>query len=304
MRLDRTAVPDKYSVLDTIPTIPVVEQLTWATNIFVASDLTEYRRALTDYPATTVTYNFFLRNIHRTLFTEIMEKQATWMIPYMPHITECGIVNGVAIPTTINSVTYPRAQYYLVLSRGHLIYRDASDMDVSMFDGITEAIQSWIIPCHAAVIVPRLSWVDEGECRDGSNMSLSFRMTGDAEKALTYEFNEEFDFRDSLQRGIEVQAARHQRDYAPVPSSIYTYQPRARMADEAPILACRYLLDFDDFTREDYAFKGKFMTGKGAATASNYVDDDTLHRLQDDTILIEYQQGIVIAMANMRQVAA
>ena len=301
--LDRTAVDEKYSVLEQIPTIPVTERLVWATNIFVASNLKEYRRALTNYPATTLSYSFNLRNINRTLFTEIMEKKATWMLPYMPHITDCAIVNGIAIPTTINGVTYPSAEYYLVFSRGHLVYRKADHMDVSAVDEFVDT-ELLITPCHKAVIDPRLSWIDEGECRDGATMTLSFRMTGDSEKALTYDYTEEFDFRDALQRGIEVQAARHQRNYAPKPSGIYTYQPRARMADEAPMLACRYLLEFDEFTREDYAFKGKFMTGKGAFTADNYVNDDTLHRLEDDTITIEYQQGIAIALANMREVEA
>ena len=302
--LDRSVIDDKYSVLEQIPTIPVVEQLTWTTNIFVASDLTEYRQSLTDYPATLVTYNFNLRNVNRTLFTTILDKKSTWIIPYMPQMTRCGIVSDQAIPTTISGVDYPRAQYYLVFSRGHLVYRDASDMDVSTFDGIINATQAWVAPCHEAVIEPRLSWVDEGECRDGSNLSLSFRLAGDSEKALTYEYNEEFDFRDALQRGIEHFAARHQRNYAPPPSAVYTYQPRARMADEATTLDCRYLLEYDDVTREDYGFKGKFMTGKGAATADNYVEENKLHRLENDIITIEYQQGIAIATATMREVSA
>ena len=302
--LDRTAIDTEYSVLEQMPTIPVTEQLVWCTNIFVAADLTEYRRALTDYPAMTLTYPFSLRNVNRTLFTEILEKEATWIIPYMPYMTVCGVVNGTAVPSTVNNISYPSADYYLVFSRGHMVYRNANDMDVSAFDGITGAMDVWVAPCYKAVIDPRLSWLDEGECRDGSTMTLSFRLTGGSEKQATYEYTDEFDFRDSLQRGLEVTAARHQRNYAPKPSGIYTYQPRARMADEATMIDCRYLLEFHDGDREDYYFKGKFMAGKGSATADNYVEDGTLHRIEDDAMMIEYQQGIAIATIKMREVAA
>ena len=302
--LDRTAIDDKYSVLDQIPTIPVVERLTWATNIFVAADLTEYRRSLKDSPSIVLNYNFFLRNINRTLFTEILERKATWMIPYMPHVTDCAIVNDIAIPTEISEASYPSADYYLIFARGHLVYRSASYMNVSTFDGITKASQLWCAPAYTAVIDPRLSWIDEGKCRDGSEMMLSFRLTGDSEKALTYEYSDAFDFQDSLQRGIEVTAARNQRNFAPTPSGIYTYKPKARLADEATILDCRYLLEYDEYVREDYKFKGRFMSGKGSFTADNYVQDDKLHRLQDGVLEIEYQQGMAIALARMREVKA
>ena len=305
--LDRDAVEEKYSVLEHMPTAMATEELTWATNIFVASDLTEYRVPLAEYPAIRVTYNFNVRNVNRTLFTEIMEKEATWMLPYLPHLTNAGIVNDEAVPTTIDSVTYPPAEYYLVFSRGHLVYRKATDMDVSAFEGITDAVQVWVVPCYEAVIEPRLSWMDVGKCRDGSTMSLVFRMKGDSEKALTFKYDnpdEPFDFIDSLQTPLQVEAARHQRNFAPTPSGIYTYKPRARMPDEATTVQCRYLLEYSGFIREDYPFKGTFMAGRGPFTADNYVNEDELHRLEDDRVVIEYQQGIAIANVLMRKVAA
>ena len=302
--IDREAIDMKYSVLEQMPTAFATEQLTWATNIFVAADLTEYRRSLAEFPAMVVTYNFNMRNFNRTLFTGIMEQEATWMLPYFPHLTNAGIVNGVAVPTTVDSVTYPSAEHYLVFSRGHLVYRQASHMDVSAFDGIMDAVQVWVVPCYEAVIMPRLSWIDRGECRDGSTMSLVFRMAGASEKALTfaYEGDEPFDFRDALQTPLEVDAARHQRNYDPVPAGVYTYQPTARAADEATIVNCRYLLEYSPFKREDYAFKGTFMKGLGAFTADHYVSEDKLHRIEDDTIMIEYQQGMAIANVLMREV--
>ena len=301
--LDRTAIDPKYSVLDHIPR-STQEQLRWYTNIFVAADLTEYRSSLTDYPSITVTYNFLVRNVNRTLFTEMMDKEATWMLPYFPNLMELAIVNNQAVPQTIGNVTYPTADYYLVYTRGHFVYREANDLDVSAFDEIAKAEQSWIAPCYEAVINPRLSWVDVGECRDGSEMQLSFRFKGESEKALTHSFSDEFDFQDALQTPVSKEESRHQKNYEPHVSGIYTYQPRARMADEAQVSDCKYLLEFNPFLREDYMFKGIFMDGKGSATAGNYVSEDELHRIEDDTIMLEYSQGAVIASVLMRKVEA
>ena len=301
--LDREAIDDSYSVLTSLPLADAREELKWTTNIFIASDLSETRLALADYPAITVTYSWNLRAANRELIDTIMTEKVTWMLPYLPHLTNCAIVNGVAVPETIAGVSYPTAEHYLVFSRGHLVYRLASDMDVSMFEGITDAVQVWVVPCYPAHIQPTLSWMDVGKCRDGSTIDLMFRLTGDAEKALTYE-SEEFDFLDALQKGVETEATRRQKNYAPVPARSHVYVPFARKPSETPMVSCRYLLEYSPYVREDYAFRGVFMRIKGSAEAGHFVNEDTLHRIEDDMVTINYQQGMAIASVLMRQVEA
>lgn len=301
--LNRDAIDDKYAVFDYLPTAFAREELKWTTNIFIASDLSETRVALADYPAITITFSWNLRAANRELIDMIMNEKVTWMIPYLPHLTDCSIVNDVAVPQTIGGVTYPTSEHYLVFSRGHLVYREASDMNVSMFDGIVNAVQSWVVPCFTAHIQPELSWMDVGKCRDGSQIDLTFRMTGDSEKALTYQSNE-FSFFDALQTPLEVEASRRQKNYAPVPARSHVYVPFARKPTETPMVNCRYLLEYGPFVREEYAFRGYFMDIKGAAMADHFVNENTLHRLENDMITIEYQQGIAIASAIMREVAA
>lgn len=302
--LNRDAIDDKYSVFDYLPTAYATEELRWTTNIFIASDLSETRVALADYPAITITFSWNLRAANRELIDMIMtEKKTTWLIPYLPHLTDCDIVNGKAVPQTIGGVTYPTSDHYLVFARGHLVYREATDMDVSMFDDIVNATELWVVPCFLAHIQPQLEWVDVGKCRDGSLIDLSFRMTGDSEKALTYQSNE-FSFLTALQTPLEVEATRRQKNYAPIPARSHVYVPFARKASETPMVNCRYLLEYNQFTREEYAFRGYFMDIKGSAMADHFVNENTLHRLENDTITIEYQQGMAIATAIMREVVA
>ena len=302
--LNRDLVDDKYSVLEFVPQYEATETLEWATNIFIAADLSENRRSLSPYPAITITYSFDLSLDNRDFLFRVLDPdhiKDTWVLPYYPHSTPARVFSGqLAIDKVVTSdynVDYPYHEYWMAYSRTHMEYGKVSDYSSSLI-----AEELWAAPCYKAVINPQLSTVDMGECRYGHTVDLTFRMTADSEKAMTYHFDD-FPFYDAMEIPVNTTHVRRQSVFAPVPSGIYSYNPTAYRSDQTSELQTNYFLKYDDYYREDYPFRGVFMKGLGIA-AGEYGYEGMVYRLAGSSLQITYHQGYATASALLRQVAA
>lgn len=317
MLVDRSEVPAKYSVLSILPLPQAKEQLTWTTNIFIAADLSESRVALTQYPAITITYNFVLNSINRSFLESLITAKNEWVIPYLPHSTPAVVVGDDLLVGSVNGIYYPYYKYYLALTREAMVYRSISSpagdgsavaltemIDPPYFDMVKQVTSYKLIaPCFVAQLMTQIQYTDLGRCMDGSTVSLVFRMSGESEKAMTYH-QDNFDFVNSLQRPVQVQAMRHQSSFAPAPAPAHTYTPHARTREQIPKVTATYWLEYTDYNREDYVIRGYFMGGHGSRVSGHYIDDTKLHRIENDTLVINYDLRVAKATAMMREVAA
>ena len=320
MLLDRSEIPAQYDVIDAIPLPTGVEKLQWSTNIFIAADLSEVRMALSASPAINITYKYTLNCSNRTLIEKVVNSKNEWLIPYLPHSTRGNIISSPYITTTsitatsINGNYYPYKDYFAVWNERAIVYRaitapnnDGSSLllndrfaNIPLYDTATES-PFFIAPAVTAYIKPQIGYTDVGKYKDGSEISLEFRLTGESELALTYQ-QDKFAFIDTLQSPIQVSQRLNQARFAPMPARAHAHAPYARMYDEAPIINATYWLGYDDYNRDDYTFRGYFMKALGSLTAGHYVDENKLHRLADDTITINYDTGITKATCRMREV--
>lgn len=312
--LDRRAVPTYYDVLPAIPLPDGEETLTWVSNIFIASDLSETRTSLTPYPAITVTYNFNLRcSIAKTWLASLPTAQNRWMLPYFPYLSQGTVANGNL--TFDTNVHYPYDSFLLTFSYGRLRYYGISTASGNSSDvviyGVAENPTGKVVvcPCFEAIMTDNVKFTDQGGV-DGSLVSLTFRFTGGAEQAMTYHADT-FDFINTVQRPVETEVGRRQATFAPKPAPVHTYSPIAYKENQVPKLSVEYWLTYLDDQqqpvsgdRSAYAFRGVLMKGLGAVTAGNYVVSDKLHRVQDDVVNIKYDNRIARGATVMREVAA
>ena len=310
MLFNRVEVPDQYTALSRMPLPTATEQLVWTTNIFISADLTEVRRPLSASPAITITYNFILNCNSRQLLQSAVSDNNTWLIPYFPHHTRGANINGVAIPATINNRPYPYKDYWLCWNSSTFVYRAIDNLMLADptttnedYEKVINSPAFWIAPCYTAVIDPSIGYADVGQFRDGSTIALKFRLTGDSETALVYQ-TDSFDFPNSVKSPVQVEYIRNEATFMPPPAGIDTYRPHALMANSTPIINATYWLDYNDFQRDDYDFRGVFFKGQGANTAGHYYNNQTLHRLQDDIVNINYDRGLSQATLKLREVTA
>ena len=317
MLVDRTEIPAKYSVLSLLPLPQAKEELKWTTNIFIAADLSEDRNQLALYPSITITYNFILNSINRTFLESLVSAKNEWVIPYLPHSTPATLVGNDLIVGSINGISYPYYKYYLAITREAMVYRSIDSptgngssvvltelVDPPYFDLIKKNVSYRLIaPCFVGQLMPQVQYTDLGRCIDGSTVSLVFRMTGESEKAMTYSVDN-FDFLNSLQRPISVQFKRQESSYAPAPAPAHVFAPYARKPDEAQKVSATYWLQYNDYERDDYIIRGYFMGGYGSRVSGHYIDKTKLHRIENDTLVINYDLRIAKAVATMREVAA
>ena len=299
-QIDRDAINEKYTVLTFIPQYEAQEELQWATNIFIASDLSETRRSLSQYPAISIRYSLNLQLDNRDFLFKVLSAEEIhneWILPYFPHSTSASSSGGSLTIPSVDNITYPYHEYYLSYTRNKLVYKQVSDMSTEFSD--EEEI--WVAPCYRAFIIPQLTTVDLGKCRWGHEVVLSFRMAGDSEKVMTYH-SDSFDFHDTVQIPVKTQQVRHQELFQYVPAMAHTNTPTAARQNQTPVVEAKYFLKYDDYYREDYPFRGVFMKGLGALTADSFVYEDLTHRLATDKLTIVYHQGYALATAMMRQV--
>ena len=313
--LDRRVIPTEWDVLPTIPLPDGEETLTWVTNIFIASDLSETRNSLTPYPATAITYNFSLRcKTAKTWLAGLPTATNKWMLPYFPYLSSGLVENGNLTFNT--NVHYPYQDYLLTFSHGQLRYygfststNDSSDIAIH---GVAENPSGpvVIVPCFEAILSTNIKYTDQGDNKDGSVVSLTFRMTGRSEQAMNYHVDQ-FDFINALQRPVNVDASRRQKTFAPRPAPPHTYSPNSYKETQVPKPSVEYWLNYLDDTirpigdtRSAYAFRGALMKRLGAYTADNYISADKLHRIQDDVVKIKYTAQVAKGATMMREVAA
>ena len=311
MLLERTAISQSYDVLPVIPLPDGVEELTWATNIFIAADLTETRVSLSPYPAIKITYNFKVNCQSRSWLQSLPTSTNNyWQLIYFPYSSPATIRNGVLTIANEGGVFYPYQQFIAIYDRSHLSY-----YPVSSSTGTSETVvintqhgtvvhpdgEVIVAPCFEALIAPNIKYQDLGNL-DGHTVSLTFRMSGPAERRMTYHVDS-FDFVGAVQRPLSVDARRHQSTYSPPPAPAHTYSPIARLENQVPKSNVTYWLDYHT-TRDDYAFRGSLMKGLGAATAGHYLTADNLHRLQDDKVSIRYGLRVAKASTVLREVSA
>lgn len=304
--LDRRAVPIDYEVLPSIPLPDGIERLTWATNIFIASDLSETRVSLSPNPAITITYNFNLRcRLAKTWLATLPTAGSLWMLPFFPYFSPGVVANGTL---TINAnVHYPYTRYLLTYHSDQLRYYGLSttagnSSDVVVF-GYAEHPSGEVLvcPCFEAVLDKTVKYTNQGNV-DGSTVSLTWRMAGQSEVDMTYHADS-FDFVSAVQRPLTVDAQRKQVTFAPEPAPVHTYSPIAYKENQIPKTSASYFLN--NYDREDsYNFRGKLMKGLGATTADHLLVADKLHRLQDDTVQINHNVRVSTASAVLREVTA
>ena len=305
--LDRRAVPTEYDVLPAIPLPDGQETLTWVTNIFIASDLSETRTSLTPYPATTITYNFKLRcGVTNSWLTNLPTASNRWMLPYFPYLSYGVVANGNL--TFDTSIHYPYASYLLTFRAGELRYYAITTTSGNSSDVVVQGTADKpsgrvvIVPCFEAVLNQSIKYTDQGRSSDGSIVSLMFRMSGGSERTMNYHVDD-FDFVSAVQRPATVEAMRRQVTYAPAPAPVHTYSPIAYKENQIPKTTVEYL--FDSYRDgSDYAFRGALMKRLGAQTADHYLTTDKLHRLQDDRVTITYNSRVAKASAVLREVTA
>ena len=324
----RTEIDDQYSVLEYLPLPQAVETLKWVTNVFVAADLSETRRSLADYPAITISYSFVLQPKSDPKASRFFEELASsttaknvWVLPYFPHMTQGWILRdgGLAV-TSVGGGNYPYDKYCCIYNRERMVYRkitsrtgNSSTIAFESGHPITEfgvgaTPNVFVVPCFLARIASSFNYSDVGVYRYGGKIMLSFRMLGDSERAMTYHVDD-FDFVDALQAPLKVTMARRQANFAPPPAPANVYTPNVYMKNQTPIVNANYWLNYDNYTRQDYFFRGAMMKRLGSFTSDYYVsprpvnsnDSDIKHRIEDDTVRISYDLGVAKATVRMRQ---
>lgn len=284
--------------------------MAWASNIFIAADLSETRQSLSPYPAISIQYSFDLSLENRDFLFRVLDPahiKDTWVLPYYPHSTPAKIFNGqLAIDTVITSdysAQYPYHEYWMAYTRNDMEYGKVSDYSI-----LLTGDEVWAVPCYKAVIHPQLSTTDLGKCRYGHTVDLTFRMTADSEKVMTYHVDE-FDFYDSLEIPINTTHVRRQEVFSPIPAGVYSYNPTAYRENQTSKLSVNYFLRYDDYYREDYPFRGVFMKGLGIEVGEFGLTEDSgyageNYRLEGSSLNITYNQGFATASAVMRKVVA
>ena len=310
MLFNRVEVPDEYAVINRMPLPTASEQLMWTTNIFISSDLTEVRRPLSASPAITITYNFILNCHSRPLLELAVNEPNQWLIPYFPHYSRGANIGGVAVPASVNNNMYPYGDYWLAWNSYAMVYRHIDNLaladptvTITEYDKIINSDEFWIAPCFVAVIDPSIGYTDVGQYRAGSQIALKFRLSGASETAMVYNVDS-FPFADNVKTPVKVEYKRNEATFMPKPSGIHSYNPVAKMKDSTAIINATYWLDYNDFQRDDYPFRGVFFKGQGSYTAGHYYDENTLHRLEDDIVNINYDRGLSQAIVRLREVAA
>lgn len=308
LEIDRTAVDDKYSILEFVPQYDATETLSWATNIFIAADLSENRRSLSPYPAISIQYEFELSLESREFIFSVLDPNRVkdyWILPYYPHSSATLITSqGVVVPTHNfqgKSISYPYHEYWMVYNRERMLYGKMSDMTVGQ-DQFPIDSEVWIVPCYEAIINPAMRTVDYGKCRYGHELRLNFRMTADSEKAMTYHYDD-FPFYDALSIPVNTDHLRHQSMFTPIPAGAHSYNPYAYRRDQTSKVSANYFLRYDEYYREDYPFRGVFMKGLGIS-AGEYGYKEKKYRLEPSSLEITYHQGHATASTVMREVAA
>lgn len=312
--VDRANIDSRYTIMPAMPLPTATETLEWVTRIFIASNLRENRTALAQYPAISIDYQFEVNLATRGWLTSLAEEAQApattarneWVLPYFPHGRRGIVASGNRltarnIQDEINNISpatnYPMGQYYLKYDRYRFFY-DRTPMTASPFNVGDEV---WVVPCFIAYINQNISLVDLGKCRYGHKVNLSFRMTGESERLMTYRVAN-FDFLDALQSPLDTKITRHSSSFNPRPAIPSVHTPVAYKERQQPTVAVKYWLEYDEFIRQEYAFRGYFMQHLGAFTAGHYVDNNKLHRLADDKLTIKYAQGALEATATMREV--
>lgn len=313
MLLDRNDIEMKYSVLPYVPTAQATEELNWVTNIFVSADLTEQRTSLAQYPAMKVTYRLVVTPDNRFWLNGLYgQDRNEWVLPYFPHLSTGRVLSGGQIViSSAGGHAYPYANYCCVYNQDHIVYREifaqhGDGSDVLLLNPLTQfrtGTPVFVAPCFTAFINPKISYRDLGPNRYGGSVNLQFRMTGESEKALNYHVDE-FDFIEAAQIPLNTNIARRQLSFAPQPAKAHAYTPNAYRENQTPMTRVTYWLDYDNFNRLDYTFRGAFMKRLGSFTAGNYLNSTTLHRIEDDKITINYDVGVAKAQVMMREVAA
>ena len=305
--LDRRAVPAQYDVLPVIPLPDGEERLVWVTNIFIASDLSEDRVSLADYPATSITYNFSLRcGLANSWLETLPTASNLWMLPYFPYWSQATVANGNL--TFHTDVHYPYFSHLLTYRHEELRYYSITAPSGTSSDVVVHGYAEHpsgsvaVCPCFEAILDKSIKYSSQGPNQDGSTVGLTFRMTGVSEQMMNYHVDD-FDFVSAAQRPVSVDAMRRQVTYAPAPAPAHTYSPIAYKENQVPKTSTSYFLDSYQ-ADADYYYRGALMKRLGALTADHYLTADKLHRLQDDSVTIKHTPRLAKASVTLREVSA
>ena len=315
--VDREEIDSKYSVIPFIPQYGAKEQFKWATNIFIAADLSEDRMSLGPYPAITITYNVTLQQHNREFLFDLLSPtrlKDEWVVAYFPQGTRAtvlpdGLGGNVLSIGRIAGAPYPYGDYRLIYTRQQMIYQPHDDNPIPTIIPRNPPIELhpdqeiWVCPCFTGFIYPSLTTTDFGKCRYGHTVTLTFRMTAESEAKMNYEADS-FDFYDALTVPLKTTINRKQQVFEYMPAPLHSYSPFSHTSTQTPIVEAQYFLHYDHAERQDYAFRGVFMKGLGAYTADNYVWPEVKHRLSTSSMTLTYDQGFCKAVAHMRQVPA
>ena len=309
MYLSRGTVPTTHNVMSYLPTIPVMEDLTWHTNVLINSDLSERREAWYSSPQVNVMYSYVLnRNLTENVLHNMIRDDfgALWMLPYLPHTTVAREDAGVYLPSYV--ATYKYGEWALYWNREYLAYRRIDpetyipvDAEPSSWHRLKQLTPIWIAPCWEAYVDRSINYTDVGDCRDGDTIKLKFRLTDQSEQAMVYNLLPPFDISDWLITPYQVSSARNLTKIDRRLTVSHSYRPSARSPDTTDRISAQYLLRYDDEYRDDFLFRGAFYWAKGGLIASNFVGDNNFWRLDGDKIEIEYKQGYAIAKLALRQ---
>ena len=318
--VDRTAVPADYEVLPLVPLPTATETLTWCTRVFIAADLSESRQSLADYPAITIDYEFVLKPSTQSFLDTLSTAKPNWLVPFFPHYTRAtfipAVLRGVIYGPFARrhsfgspAAYYPYQTYCVVYDRTRMVYcltGNPAPGDSDLVLSAPSTFQPWteplfVAPAFVAQLQPQIRYVDVGDCRWGSRVGLTFRMSAEAEQALTYHVDD-FDFISVAETPLNVSADRRQADYMPKPAPAHAYVPVAYQEDQTPMINTSYFLTYHESVRDDYYFRGAMMRRLGGYTADNYITNTKQHRLADDTVAISYDLGRANAAVTMRQV--
>ena len=320
LQVDRAAVDNRYTIMPVMPLPTAIEYLEWVTNIFISSDLSETRTALAPYPSISITYLFEVGLSNRdwlaSLVTEGQQPadnpRNEWVLPYFPHAMAGRVSSGNLTPVPVTDPVngfqadnYAFGDYYLLFDRHRFIYGRLATSGTPLVQttAFSEDDEVWIVPCYVAYIDPKVKLEDFGKCRYGHRVTITFRMTGESEQIMTYQTTK-FNWQDALQAPLKTQTYRHQSDFTPQPARPNVYTPVAYLEQQQAITTATYWMEYDSDIRQEYAFRGMFMRGLGSFTADNYLQTNKLHRLEDDMVTINYNQGAVIGKVKMREVSA
>ena len=313
--LDRSVISDQYSVLESLPIPEAQETLTWCTNIFIAASLDEIRESLTNYPAIEIDYTFELTPDTRLFVQKLQEQAKTeWVIPYLPHLTYATVERGVL--TNVAGHGSP-AKYYPYLDRCfifdnyNLVYCNCTTT-TGTGEGLTVTAPTtlpnfvppvFICPAFVAYISPGFNYRDEGPFKYGGELNLLFRLTAEAERAMTYKVDD-FGFLDAIQSPMQTTGNRRQKNFYPKPAPAYAYRPVAHEPAQTEMVDATYFLCYNHEERHDYFFRGAMMKRLGSLMHDTYVETGKQHRLVDDQLTINYHQGWAEGKAKMRLVTS